>query len=76
MSLIALGVLSTAFAFILFFKVLAELGPTRSSLVTYVNTAVAVVLGVVILKEPVTIGIIVGLPLVLAGSYMASRKTS
>jgi len=76
MSLIALGVLSTAFAFILFFKVLAELGPTRSSLVTYVNTAVAVVLGVVILKEPVTIGIIVGLPLVLAGSYVASRKTS
>jgi drug/metabolite transporter (DMT)-like permease len=76
MSLIALGVLSTAFAFILFFKVLAELGPARSSLVTYVNTAVAVMLGVVILKEPVTIGIIVGLPLVLAGSYMASRKTS
>ena len=76
MSLIALGVLSTAFAFILFFKVLAELGPARSSLVTYVNTAVAVVLGVVILKEPVTIGIIAGLPLVLAGSYMASRKTS
>jgi drug/metabolite transporter (DMT)-like permease len=75
-SLIALGILSTAFAFILFFKVLAELGPARSSLVTYVNTAVAVVLGVVILKEPVTIGIIVGLPLVLAGSYMASRKTS
>jgi len=76
MSLIALGVLSTAFAFILFFKVLAELGPARSSLVTYVNTAVAVVLGVVILKEPVTVGILVGLPLVLAGSYMASRKTS
>jgi len=75
-SLIALGILSTAFAFILFFKVLAELGPARSSLVTYVNTAVAVVLGVIILKEPVTVGIIVGLPLVLAGSYMASRKTS
>jgi len=76
MSLIALGVLSTAFAFILFFKVLAELGPARSSLVTYVNTAVAVVLGVIILKEPLTVGILVGLPLVLAGSYMASRKTS
>jgi drug/metabolite transporter (DMT)-like permease len=75
-SLIALGILSTAFAFILFFKVLAELGPARSSLVTYVNTAVAVVLGVIILKEPVTVGILVGLPLVLAGSYMASRKTS
>jgi drug/metabolite transporter (DMT)-like permease len=75
-SLIALGILSTAFAFILFFKVLAELGPARSSLVTYVNTAVAVVLGVIILKEPLTVGILVGLPLVLAGSYMASRKTS
>lgn len=74
LALVALGVFSTALAFILFFKVMAELGPTRSSLVTYLNTAVAVVLGVIILKEPLTVGIIVGLPLVLAGSYFASRK--
>ena len=76
LSLIALGVFSTAFAFILFFKVMAEIGPARSSLVTYLNTAIAVVLGVIILREPLTIGIIVGLPLVLVGSYLASKKTA
>ena len=74
LSLLALGVFSTAFAFILFFKVMAEIGPARGSLVTYLNTAIAVVLGVIILKEPLTVGIVVGLPLVLVGSYLASRK--
>ena len=76
LSLLALGVFSTAFAFILFFKVMAEIGPARSSLVTYLNTAIAVVLGVIILNEPLTVGIVIGLPLVLVGSYLASRKTS
>lgn len=73
-ALVALGILSTAIAFILFFTLLKDIGPARGSLVTYVNTAVAVVLGVIILREPLTIGIIVGLPLVLIGSYLASRK--
>jgi drug/metabolite transporter (DMT)-like permease len=45
-------------------------------LVTYINTAVAVVLGVLILSEPLTLGIMVGLPMVLVGSYFASRKPS
>jgi drug/metabolite transporter (DMT)-like permease len=76
LSLLALGIFSTAFAFMLFFKVMAEIGPARGSLVTYLNTAIAVVLGVIILNEPLTVGIIVGLPLVLIGSYLASRKTS
>jgi drug/metabolite transporter (DMT)-like permease len=76
LSLIALGIFSTALAFILFFKVMAEIGPARSSLVTYLNTAIAVVLGVIILREPLTVGIIVGLPLVLVGSYLASKKTA
>jgi drug/metabolite transporter (DMT)-like permease len=40
------------------------------------NTAFAVVLGVIILNEPLTVGIIVGLPLVLVGSYLASRKSN
>jgi drug/metabolite transporter (DMT)-like permease len=73
--LIALGVLSTAFAFILFFKLMEDIGPARGSLVTYLNTAVAVVLGVIILKEPLTAGILIGLPLVLVGSYLASKKS-
>jgi len=75
LALISLGVFSTAFAFIVFFKVVAEIGPARSSLVAYLNTAIAVVLGVIILKEPLTAGIIIGLPLVLVGSYLASRNT-
>ena len=73
-SVIALGVFSTGIAFAAFFTVLAEIGPTRASLVTYMNTAFAVVLGVIVLSEPITVGIIVGLPLVLVGSYLASRK--
>jgi drug/metabolite transporter (DMT)-like permease len=74
-SLIALGVFSTGIAFAVFFTVMADIGPTRASLVTYMNTAFAVVLGVLILSEPLTVGIIVGLPLVLIGSYLASRKS-
>jgi drug/metabolite transporter (DMT)-like permease len=75
-SVIALGVFSTGIAFAVFFTVMAEIGPARASLVTYMNTAFAVVLGVIILSEPLTIGIIVGLPLVLVGSYLASGKVN
>jgi len=75
-SVIALGIFSTGIAFAVFFTVMAEIGPTRASLVTYMNTAFAVVLGVLILSEPLTLGIIVGLPLVLIGSYLASRKVN
>ena len=51
-----------------------EIGPARASIGTYVNTAVAVVLGVIILSEPLTLGIVIGLPLVMIGSFLASRK--
>ena len=75
-ALVALGVFSTAIAFMLFFIVIVEIGPARGSLTTYVNTAVAVILGIIILGEPITLGIIVGLPMVVLGSYLASRKRS
>ena len=74
LSLLALGIFSTALSFISFFIVLKEIGPARASIGTYVNTAVAVVLGVLILSEPLTLGIIIGLPLVMIGSFLASRK--
>jgi drug/metabolite transporter (DMT)-like permease len=74
LSLLALGVFCTALAFISFFIVMKEIGPARASIGTYVNTAVAVVLGVIILSEPLTLGIIIGLPLVMIGSFLASRK--
>lgn len=74
LSLATLGIFCTALAFISFFIVLKEIGPARASVGTYVNTAVAVVLGVLILSEPITPGMIIGLPLVMIGSFLASRK--
>jgi len=73
-AVVGLGVLSTGAAFVAFFTLATIIGVARGSLVTYLNTACAVVLGVIILNEPLTIGIILGLPLVLIGSYFASRK--
>ena len=73
---IGLGILCTAIAFWVFFLVLDEIGPARASLVVYPNTAVAVTLGIAILHEPLTIAISIGLPMVLVGSYFASRKPS
>ena len=73
-AVIGLGVLSTGAAFVAFFALTSIIGVARGSLVTYLNTAFAVVLGVIILSEPLTFGIIIGLPLVLIGSYLASRK--
>ena len=73
-SVIALGVFSTGIAFAFFFTLMADIGPTRASLVTYWNTAIAVVLGVIILSEPLTIGMSVGLPLVMLGSWLVNRR--
>ncbi len=73
-SLVVLGLLCTAIAFLVFFALVAEAGPTRTTVITYVNPAVAVLLGVAILDEPVTLGIILGFPLILAGSYLATRR--
>jgi drug/metabolite transporter (DMT)-like permease len=73
-AIIGLGVLSTGAAFVAFFALAAIIGVARGSLVTYLNTAFAVLLGVIILGEPFTLGMAIGLPLVLIGSYFASRK--
>jgi drug/metabolite transporter (DMT)-like permease len=73
-SVIALGIFSTGIAFAFFFTLIADIGPTRASLVTYWNTAVAVVLGVLILSEPITVGIGIGLPLVMLGSWLVNRR--
>ena len=73
-ALLVLGAVCSALAFVLFFALIRQIGPARASLITYVNLAVAAVLGVVFLAEPITIGIVVGFPLVVAGSYLASRQ--
>jgi drug/metabolite transporter (DMT)-like permease len=73
-SVIALGIFSTGIAFAFFFTLIADIGPTRASMVTYWNTAIAVVLGVLILSEPLTAGISIGLPLVMLGSWLVNRR--
>jgi drug/metabolite transporter (DMT)-like permease len=73
-SLVGLGVISSALAFVLFFELVKEVGSARATLVTYPNTAWALLLGIVFLHEPITIGLLTGLPLVAFGSYLALRK--
>jgi drug/metabolite transporter (DMT)-like permease len=75
-SLVTLGLIPTALAFFIFFILIAEIGAARGALVTYLNTSFAVLLGVIVLGEPLTLGIILGLPLVLIGSYFASHKSN
>jgi drug/metabolite transporter (DMT)-like permease len=74
MALAVLGVVCSAIAFILFFDLIKEIGSARATLITYPNTAIAFLLGIVFLAEPVTLGMILGFPLVLIGSYFASKK--
>jgi drug/metabolite transporter (DMT)-like permease len=73
-SVVVLGLVCTALAFVLFFRLVAAAGPTRSTLITFVNPAVAIILGVLVLSEPLTWGTVVGFPLVLLGSYWATRS--
>jgi drug/metabolite transporter (DMT)-like permease len=72
-SVLVLGLVCTALAFVLFFRLLALVGPVRSTVITFINPAVAIVLGILVLSEPLTWGIAVGFPLVLLGSYWATR---
>ena len=69
-----LGVVCTAVAFLLFFALIAEIGPVRSTVITYFNPAVALVLGVTILGEPLRLGAVLGFALILAGSVLATRQ--
>ena len=71
-SVAGLALLCTALAFVLFFELIVEVGPARSTVITYVNPAVAVLLGVVVLGEPFTWGIALGFPLILLGSWLAT----
>ncbi|MEO9134882.1 MAG: DMT family transporter [Jatrophihabitantaceae bacterium] len=73
-SIVVLGLVCTAFAFVLFFALINEIGPARATVFTYVNPAVAVLFGVVLLDERFTLGMAVGFPLILAGSVLAARR--
>jgi drug/metabolite transporter (DMT)-like permease len=72
LALAVLSVACTVGAFLVFFELIKEVGAARATVVTYVNTAVAVALGIIFLNEPLTTGIAIGFPLVLVGSYYAT----
>jgi drug/metabolite transporter (DMT)-like permease len=72
-SVAILGVVCTAAAFVTFGALVGEIGPVRSTVITYVNPAVAAVLGVLVLQETFTLPMAAGLVLVIAGSALATR---
>jgi drug/metabolite transporter (DMT)-like permease len=76
LSVVALGVVCSAIALLVFFALVAEVGPARAAVITYLNPVVALALGAALLGEAVTLGMIVGFPLVIAGSWLATSRHS
>lgn len=74
LALAALGAICTALAFVLFFRLIVEVGAARSTLVAYLNPVVAVTLGAIVLDEPFTWTIAAATALILLGSAFASRR--
>lgn len=73
-AVLVLGLICTAVAFVLFFRLIAEVGGPRSTLVAYLNPVVAVGLGAVVLGEPLGPGVLLAMALILGGSAAASRR--
>lgn len=71
-SLVLLAVICTAFALMAFFALIREVGPVRAPLFTYVNPVVAIVLGTIVLAEPITPGLLIGFPLIIIGCWFAA----
>jgi drug/metabolite transporter (DMT)-like permease len=71
-SIIVLGLLCTAIAFVIFNVLIADAGPGRALVITYVNPLVAVALGVTLLGEHPGAGAVAGLLLILAGSWLST----
>ena len=70
-----LGVVCTGLAFIVYFALIHEVGPNRATVITYVNPAVAVALGVSVLGEPFTASIAAGFALIAVGSFVGTRRS-
>ena len=73
-SVVILAAVCSALAFVIMFALIAEIGPMRMTTITYVNPAVAIAAGAIVLGERITVWTIVGFVLVLAGSYLVTRK--
>jgi drug/metabolite transporter (DMT)-like permease len=72
-SIAILGVICTALAMLLMFFLIADAGASRSSVITYINPAVAALLGTVVLHERLGLGGIAAFALILLGSWLATR---
>jgi drug/metabolite transporter (DMT)-like permease len=73
-SVLGLAIVCTALAFLVFFALIAEVGPVRATVITYINPAVAAVLGVTLLNEHLTRGMAIGFALVLTGCVLATGR--
>ena len=74
LSVLGLAVICTALAFLVFFALIADVGPVRATVITYVNPAVAAVFGVFVLDEHLSAGMVLGFALILAGSVLATGR--
>ena len=70
----ALGVLGTGIAFVIFYELIATIGPARTFLVTYLAPIFAVAYGVLLLDEAFGVVTLAGLLLIVGGSYLAARS--
>jgi drug/metabolite transporter (DMT)-like permease len=71
-SVVVLGLICSALAFLCFFALIADVGPGRATVITYVNPVVAVALGVTLLAERIGATAVAGLLLILAGSWLST----
>ncbi len=72
LSMLALSVGGTGIAFLFFYTSIAQVGPARASMVSYVAPAFSVVYGVILLNESLTVATVAGLVLILGGSWLAA----
>jgi drug/metabolite transporter (DMT)-like permease len=70
---LVLGAVGTALAFVIFYKLINEVGAGRASLVSYLAPGVALFYGALLLDEAITAAAIAGLALILGGVAIASR---
>ncbi len=73
-AIVVLAVVCSALAFILLIALVAEAGPVRATAITYINPAVAILVGAAVLGERITVWTILGFVLVLGGSYLVTRR--
>ncbi len=69
-----LGLIGSFVAAVIWFNMIYEIGPSRTSMVTYVFPLVGVLLGVIVLNEQLSWHLYVGGLLVLAGIYIVNSK--